>query len=88
MQEEIDAFHRAYDLVPAAPVQPQFAADRFILATGIAGAVRPDLELGDVVVSRDCVQHDFDATPLGFELGRSLRSCGVPRGEPRTTISL
>ena len=103
MREEIDAFRRAYDVIPA-PGERQFPADRFVLGevevtlmrsgvgkvlaamvtqhlvervrphylivTGIAGAVRPDLELGDVVVSRDCVQHDFDASPLGFELGQ------------------
>ncbi len=41
-----------------------------LIVTGIAGSVRAGLDLGDVVVSRDCVQHDLDATPLGFELGQ------------------
>ena len=41
----------------------------YLLVTGIAGGLRPGLALGDVVVSRDCVQHDLDATALGFALG-------------------
>ncbi len=42
----------------------------YLIVTGIAGSVRPELDLGDVVVSRDCVQHDLDATALGFALGQ------------------
>ena len=52
----------------------QRAIDRarpdYLIVTGIAGSVRGDLDLGDVVVSRDCVQHDLDAGALGFEVGQ------------------
>ena len=40
-----------------------------VIFSGIAGAVNPDLEIGDVVVSKDCMQHDLDASTLGFKIG-------------------
>ena len=40
-----------------------------ILSTGVAGALSKNLAIGDVVVSRDCAQHDMDARALGFERG-------------------
>ncbi|UFJ61422.1 5'-methylthioadenosine/adenosylhomocysteine nucleosidase [Brevibacillus sedimenti] len=47
----------------------QFKVDRIIF-TGVAGAVHPDLNIGDLVVSTDCVQHDIDVTALGFAPGQ------------------
>lgn len=47
----------------------QFQVDRVIF-TGVAGAIHPDLNIGDIVVSTDCLQHDMDVTPLGFEPGQ------------------
>ena len=35
-----------------------------ILFTGVAGAVLPDLRVGDVVIGAKLVQHDMDARPL------------------------
>ncbi len=40
-----------------------------IIFTGVAGALNPDYEIGDVVISKDCVQHDMDVTALGFARG-------------------
>lgn len=40
-----------------------------IVFTGVAGAVHPELNIGDIVVSTDCVQHDMDVSPLGFAKG-------------------
>ena len=35
-----------------------------VLFTGVAGAVSPDLNIGDVVLGTHLYQHDMDATPL------------------------
>lgn len=40
-----------------------------IIFTGVAGALDPGLDIGDIVVSTDCRYHDMDATPLGFPRG-------------------
>ena len=57
-----------------AAMAAQYAVDRerpdYLIAAGIAGSIRPGLALGDVVVSRDCVQHDLDVTALGIPLGQ------------------
>ncbi|MGG1663457.1 5'-methylthioadenosine/adenosylhomocysteine nucleosidase [Brevibacillus sp. NRS-1366] len=47
----------------------QFQVERVIF-TGVAGAVHPDLNIGDIVVSTDCIQHDIDVSPLGFAPGQ------------------
>lgn len=41
-----------------------------IINTGVAGSLNNDINIGDIVVSVDAVQHDFDATALGFEKGQ------------------
>ncbi|MBP1156133.1 MULTISPECIES: 5'-methylthioadenosine/adenosylhomocysteine nucleosidase [unclassified Paenibacillus] len=40
-----------------------------IVFTGVAGAVDPELNVGDIVVSTECLQHDMDVTALGFPRG-------------------
>lgn len=37
--------------------------------TGVAGALDPRLNVGDIVVSSSALQHDMDVTPLGFAKG-------------------
>lgn len=37
--------------------------------TGVAGAVDPRLDIGDIVISKECMQHDMDASALGFSRG-------------------
>lgn len=56
-----------------AAVCTQVLIDRFgadaVIFTGVAGALDPSLEIGDIVVSRSSVQHDVDVTALGFARG-------------------
>jgi adenosylhomocysteine nucleosidase len=40
-----------------------------IIFTGVAGAVDPELNVGDIVVSSESLQHDIDVTALGFPRG-------------------
>ena len=42
----------------------EFDIDQLIF-TGVAGAIDPELEVEDIVVSTDLVQHDVDATAFG-----------------------
>ncbi|KGP74117.1 5'-methylthioadenosine/adenosylhomocysteine nucleosidase [Pontibacillus yanchengensis] len=46
----------------------EFDVDKLI-NSGISGAIHPDVELGDIVISKDTVQHDMDETAKGFEPG-------------------
>ncbi len=45
-----------------------YGAD-YIINTGVAGAVHRDLNIGDVVISSDLVQHDFDCTLINYAPG-------------------
>lgn len=40
-----------------------------IINTGVAGSLDNRIDIGDIVVSTEAVQHDFDVTFLGFEKG-------------------
>ncbi|WP_017726550.1 5'-methylthioadenosine/adenosylhomocysteine nucleosidase [Halalkalibacterium ligniniphilum] len=40
-----------------------------LIFTGVAGALDPSLEVGDIVISTSAMQHDLDASPLGFKQG-------------------
>ena len=40
-----------------------------VVFTGVAGALDPGLDIGDIVISTVCQQHDIDVTALGFERG-------------------
>ncbi|WP_209443639.1 5'-methylthioadenosine/adenosylhomocysteine nucleosidase [Paenibacillus camerounensis] len=46
----------------------QFGVSK-VLFTGVAGAVHPGLNIGDIVISQECIQHDMDATALGYARG-------------------
>lgn len=56
-----------------AAVTTQILIDHFgvsqVLFTGVAGALDPRLNIGDIVISSSCMQHDMDVTPLGYERG-------------------
>jgi 5'-methylthioadenosine/S-adenosylhomocysteine nucleosidase len=51
----------------------QHLIDRYrperVIFTGVAGALNEDYRIGDIVVARDCVQYDLDASDLGFAKG-------------------
>ena len=40
-----------------------------VINTGVAGSLDNRLDIGDIVVSVDAVQHDYDVSPIGFEKG-------------------
>ncbi|OGD79096.1 hypothetical protein A2368_00825 [Candidatus Collierbacteria bacterium RIFOXYB1_FULL_49_13] len=44
-------------------------APSHILMTGVAGALKDDLKVGDIVIGKDYIQHDVDAQALGLERG-------------------
>lgn len=43
-----------------------------IINTGFAGALSSEVALGNIVVSTEAVQHDFDVSPLGFKKGEII----------------
>lgn len=57
-----------------AAICSQILADRYhvtgIINTGIAGSLRNEINIGDIVLSRDTLQHDMDATGFGYSLGQ------------------
>lgn len=44
----------------------------YVVFTGVGGALNDAYEIGDIVVARDCLQHDMDGRGLGFREGRYL----------------
>jgi len=51
----------------------QYVIDTFspvyVLFTGLAGAINPDYEIGDIILARDLVQYDMDVSQMGFKIG-------------------
>lgn len=41
-----------------------------VVNTGIAGSLKAEIDIGDIVLSSDAVQHDMDATGFGYEPGQ------------------
>ncbi len=41
-----------------------------IVNTGIAGSLNADLDIGDLLVSRDVMHHDFDCCAFGYPMGK------------------
>ncbi len=40
-----------------------------VINTGVAGSLKNEINIGDIVISTDALQHDMDATGFGYELG-------------------
>lgn len=57
-----------------AAICTQIVIDEFhvtaVVNTGIAGALKAEINIGDLVISTDLVQHDMDATGFGYPLGQ------------------
>ncbi|MBS6952224.1 MAG: 5'-methylthioadenosine/adenosylhomocysteine nucleosidase [Enterocloster asparagiformis] len=55
----------------------QVLADKYqvagIINSGIAGSLRAQIDIGDIVLSSDAVQHDMDASGFGYEVGQIPR---------------
>ena len=49
-----------------------FKAD-YIINTGIAGSLKAEIDIADVVISSDVLHHDMDATGFGYPLGQIPR---------------
>ena len=40
-----------------------------VINTGVAGSLKNEINIGDIVLSEDALQHDMDATGFGYEPG-------------------
>lgn len=40
-----------------------------VINTGVAGSLKNEINIGDIVLSKDALNHDMDATGFGYELG-------------------
>jgi adenosylhomocysteine nucleosidase len=40
-----------------------------VINTGIAGSLHAEINIGDIVLATDALQHDMDATGFGYEVG-------------------
>src|SRR5690606_4282417 len=54
-----------------------------VVFTGVAGALDPDLRVGDLVIGSDTVQHDVDVTGLGYRPGEVPGTGTVFACDPR-----
>jgi len=80
--EVLEARHEGHDVVLVrsgvgkvnAAMTTQFLLDEFgvdvVLCTGSAGALHDGIEIGDIVVGEDCLQHDLHVKPLGLPRGQ------------------
>ena len=57
-----------------------FRADALI-NTGIAGGVAHGMHVGDIVIGKDAVEHDYDLSPVGYVKGY-VDMDGYPHDEP------
>ena len=57
-----------------AAVCTQILVDDFqaeaVINTGIAGSLKAEINIGDIVVSTDALQHDMDAREFGYPKGQ------------------
>ena len=58
---------------------------KYIINTGIAGGLNEKLRIGDIVISTDLIQYDFDVTAFGYPKG--YMCTGVNKEEPTKYIA-
>ena len=60
-----------------AAVCTQILVDDFnadcVINTGIAGSLKAEIDIADIVISKDVLHHDMDATGFGYALGQIPR---------------
>lgn len=44
-----------------------------VINTGIAGSLKAEINIGDIVLSTDTMYHDMDATEFGYPIGQVPR---------------
>ncbi len=72
----------------------QILADIFdvthIINTGIAGSLNSDLNIGDILVSRDAIHHDMDVTIFGYRPGEvpAMGFCEFPANPEMVDIAV
>ncbi len=42
-----------------------------VVNTGVAGSLQAKIDIGDIVLSTDAVEHDMDVSPLGYAIGQT-----------------
>ena len=45
----------------------------YVINTGIAGSLKAEINIADIVISSDVLHHDMDATGFGYPLGQIPR---------------
>ena len=58
---------------------------KYIINTGIAGGLNDQLKIGDIVISDDLIQHDFDVSLFGYAKG--YMCTGVDKDKPTKYIA-
>ena len=73
-----------------AAVCTQILADIYgvtgVVNTGIAGSLKAEIDIGDIVLSSDALQHDMDATGFTLEQHSSAR-CIRPSSALKASVS-
>ena len=58
---------------------------KYIINTGIGGGLNQQLKIGDIIISTDLIQHDFDVTAFGYPKGYMYT--GVNEDEPTKYVA-
>lgn len=76
-----------------AAICAQILADVFgvtvIINTGIAGSLNDKINIGDIVLSKDALQHDMDTTAFGYDVGviPRMETSAFPGDEALTRLA-